>query len=612
MKKTNNARQLVDTGPVTWLVSGVALTTLYFQTNLADPFNSPKMWIIFLLSAWLSGYLVTYRRVLIEVSAVKLTFYLALFFVLSALVATTFSDNILISVFGDTQRRNGFVSYLSLAFITVAAAVFFRAGNAKRIFHMAYLVGTISVFYAILQTNGQDFVKWNNPYNSIIGTVGNPNFAAAVMAIMGVLILASLLNSDFNLYLRIFGLVVAALLLIVIYLSDARQGLLSYILGGGVFLIIYLFGKNKRIGLASLSAGILIFIFGILGMLQVGPLERFLYKPSVSVRGYYWRAGMAMFKDHPFLGVGMDRYGAYFKQYREVGYPLSYGFDITSSNAHNTFIQLFATGGVFLGLSYLIFNGFVMWRAIIGLRKLTGNSKMLLAGIFSAWIAFHAQSLVSIDNIGISIWGWVLGGAIIGVSVSATSTPEDERKYFTVKPNQINLGRALTSGTLALIASLVVALLYRGESNSFQARSSFNLQDAKTKSIFKELEIKTINTKFIDQSYALAAAMYLFDGGYIDEGLAAVKKINNSDPRNLDALNALALVSENLGKFNDAIGYRLEMAKLDPWNAKNYLELGKDYKAISDTTNTQAMLDKILSFAASDPIAAQAKSDLAS
>ena len=612
MKKTNNARQLVDTGPVTWLVSGVALTTLYFQTNLADPFNSPKMWIIFLLSAWLSGYLVTYRRVLIEVSAVKLTFYLALFFVLSALVATIFSDNILISVFGDTQRRNGFVSYLSLAFITVAAAVFFRAGNVKRIFHMAYLVGTISVFYAILQTNGQDFVKWNNPYNSIIGTVGNPNFAAAVMAVMGVLILASLLNSDFNLYLRIFGLVVAALLLIVIYLSDARQGLLSYILGGGVFLIIYLFGKNKRIGFTSLSAGILIFIFGILGMLQVGPLERFLYKPSVSVRGYYWRAGMAMFKDHPFLGVGMDRYGAYFKQYREVGYPLSYGFDITSSNAHNTFIQLFATGGVFLGLSYLIFNGFVMWRAIIGLRKLTGNSKMLLAGIFSAWIAFHAQSLVSIDNIGISIWGWVLGGAIIGVSVSATSKPEDERKYFTVKPNQINLGRALTSGTLALIAALVVALLYRGESNSFQARSSFNLQDAKTKSIFKELEIKTINTRFIDQSYALAAAMYLFDGGYVDEGLAAVKKINNSDPRNLDALNALALVSENLGKFNDAIGYRLEMAKLDPWNAKNYLELGKDYKAISDTTNTQAMLDKILSFAASDPIAAQAKSDLAS
>lgn len=612
MKKIKRPGQLVDTSPVTWLVSGVALITLYFQTNLADPFNSPKMWIGFILSAWLSGYLAIYRRVLIEVFAVKLAVYLALFFVLSALVATFFSDNILISVFGDTQRRNGFISYLSLAVISVAAAVFFRVSNVKRIFNMAYLVGTISVFYAILQKSGHDFVKWNNPYNSIIGTLGNPNFAAAVMAVLGVLILATLLNSDFNLYLRIFGLGVAVLLLIVIYLSEARQGLLSYILGSGVFLIIYLFGKNKRIGFASLSAGILIFIFGILGMLQVGPLEKLLYKPSVSVRGYYWRAGLAMFKDHPLLGVGMDRYGAYFKQYREVGYPLSYGFDITSSNAHNTFIQMFATGGVFLGLSYLVFNGYVLWRAIVGLRKLTGNSKMLLAGIFSAWIAFQAQSLVSIDNIGISIWGWVLGGAIIGVSVSATSIPENEGKYFTVKPNQINLGRALTSGTLTLIAALIVALLYRGESNSFQARASFNLQDAKTKSIFKELEIKTINTRFIDKSYALAAAMYLCDGGYLDEGLSAVKEINKSDPRNLDALNALALVSENLGKFNDAIKFRLEMAKLDPWNAKNYLALGKNYKAISDTTNKTAMLDKILSFAANDPIAEQAKTELAS
>jgi len=612
VKKIKRPGQLVDTSPVTWLVSGVALITLYFQTNLADPFNSPKMWIGFILSAWLSGYLAIYRRVLIEVFAVKLAVYLALFFVLSALVATFFSDNILISVFGDTQRRNGFISYLSLAVISVAAAVFFRVSNVKRIFNMAYLVGTISVFYAILQKSGHDFVKWNNPYNSIIGTLGNPNFAAAVMAVLGVLILATLLNSDFNLYLRIFGLGVAVLLLIVIYLSEARQGLLSYILGSGVFLIIYLFGKNKRIGFASLSAGILIFIFGILGMLQVGPLEKLLYKPSVSVRGYYWRAGLAMFKDHPLLGVGMDRYGAYFKQYREVGYPLSYGFDITSSNAHNTFIQMFATGGVFLGLSYLVLNGYVLWRAIVGLRKLTGNSKMLLAGIFSAWIAFQAQSLVSIDNIGISIWGWVLGGAIIGVSVSATSIPENEGKYFTVKPNQINLGRALTSGTLTLIAALIVALLYRGESNSFQARASFNLQDAKTKSIFKELEIKTINTRFIDKSYALAAAMYLCDGGYLDEGLSAVKEINKSDPRNLDALNALALVSENLGKFNDAIKFRLEMAKLDPWNAKNYLALGKNYKAISDTTNKTAMLDKILSFAANDPIAEQAKTELAS
>jgi hypothetical protein len=172
------------------------------------------------------------------------------------------------------------------------------------------------------------------------------------------------------------------------------------------------------LGVLSLSSGAIAGIFSILGMLQVGPLQDLLYKGSVSVRGYYWRAGIEMFQQNPLMGVGMDRYGAYFKEYREVGYPLAYGFDITSSNAHNTFIQFFATGGFLLGTTYLLLNGFILWRGIAGVRQFTGNNRLLITGLLAAWVAFHSQSLISIDNIGVSIWGWVLGGSIIGLSVS--------------------------------------------------------------------------------------------------------------------------------------------------------------------------------------------------
>ena len=105
-------------------------------------------------------------------------------------------------------------------------------------------------------------------------------------------------------------------------------------------------------------------------MLQFGPLQQYLYKASVSVRGYYWRAGLEMLSSHPFFGIGIDRYGSYFKQYREVDYPLNVGFQLTSSNAHNTFIQFFATGGIFLGITYLALNLFVLYRAIIGIKNL--------------------------------------------------------------------------------------------------------------------------------------------------------------------------------------------------------------------------------------------------
>jgi O-antigen ligase len=611
MAKAKVSKKTSDTSPVSWLVAGLAITTLYFQTNLSDPFNSPKMWIVFISASWLTGYLYSSRKLIKEIATLRNTGLFIAFFVVSGFFVTLVSDFKYVAIFGDTQRRNGFLSYLSLSTIMFASAIFIRMFNVRRIFTVTYFIGIVTLCYAILQTNGKDFVKWNNPYNSIIGTVGNPNFAAAVMAIVGVLIFSMVLNSDFNKIYRLSGLIITGLLYVVIYLSDARQGLLAFTLGIGLFLIIYLFNRNRRLGFIASGAGIVAFIFSLLGMLQIGPLEKFLYKPSVSVRGYYWRAGLEMLKDKPLTGVGMDRYGAYFKEVREVGYPLSYGFDITSSNAHNTFIQLFATGGIFLGISYLALNFYIAKRAIAGLKKAKGNNKFLLAGIFSAWVAFHAQSLVSIDNIGISIWGWLLGGAIIGLSISAASEESLDRSYFVAKPGSIDLSRAFISGVLGLVAVIVVSMLYRGENATFKARTNFNLEDQATKTVFYNSQKSVIDNKFSDPSYVLSSGMYLARGGYVDEGLAAVKDVYTNDPRNLDALSALILASEDLGKKDDAISYRLKMADLDQWNAKNYFALGLLYKAKGDLVNTKAMLDKIISFASSDPIAAQAKAELA-
>jgi O-antigen ligase len=610
MAKSKVSKKTSDTNPVNWLLAGLAITTLYFQTNLADPFNSPKMWVVSLFASWLTGYIYSFRKLVKEIATLRNMGLILGFFVGSSLFVTLVSDFKYVAIFGDTQRRNGFLSYLSLSLIMLASAIFIRTFNVKRIYSITYFIGIITLGYAILQTSGKDFVRWNNPYNSIIGTVGNPNFAAAVMAIVGVLIFSMVLNSDFNKFYRFSGLVITGLLYVVIYLSDARQGLLAFTLGIGVFVIIYLFNKNMKLGIAASGAGVVAFTFSLLGMLQIGPLEKLLYKPSVSVRGYYWRAGLEMLKDKPLTGVGMDRYGAYFKEVREVGYPLSYGFDITSSNAHNTFIQFFATGGVFLGISYLALNFYIAKRAIAGLKLAKGNDRYLLAGIFSAWVAFHAQSLVSIDNIGISIWGWLLGGAIIGLSISATSEENSDKSYFVAKPGSIDLTRALVSGALTLTAVIFVSMLYRGENATFKARTNYNLEDPATKTVFYNAQKEVINNKLTDPSYVLSSGMYLARGGYVDEGLAAVKDVYNNDPRNLDALSALILASEDLGKKEDAIAYRLKMVDLDPWNAKNYLALGILYKSKGDLLNTKAMLDKINSFASSDPIATQAISDL--
>jgi O-antigen ligase len=611
MKKTMQLNKSTEVGPVRWILGGLAAITLYFQTNLVDPFNSPKLWILFIVAAWLVGFIVSFRHIIFSNQELKFTFYLVAVFTSSAVVATIFSDFKYIAFFGDTQRRNGFISYLSLAIILLSTSIFMRLFNIERLYLMTFFIAALSAIYAFMQTIGKDFVKWNNPYNAIIGTVGNPNFAAAVMAVMGVIVFSTFFVKKFPFYYRISAALLSLGLLSLIYRSDARQGLLAYFLGTGIFSIIWLYGKNRRLGMTALSGGVLLFIFALLGMLQIGPLEKFLYKPSVSVRGYYWRAGLEMFKDHPFFGVGMDRYGAYFKEYREVGYPLTYGFDITSSNAHNTFIHLFATGGIFLGTSYLLLNIYILKRAFVGLKSLTGNNRLLIAGLFSAWIAFHAQSLVSIDNIGISIWGWVLGGAIIGLSVSSTSSNVDDRKQFIGKQSDINLSRVFTSSIMALVAIIPVTFLYRGESYANKARVTINLEDENLRLLFKDLQFTVVNSPLTDPSYKLNSALQLVQSGFANEGIVVAKRILVHDPRNLDAINGLALTSEQLNRIPDAIFYREQMAKLDPWNAVNYLALGKNYKNQGDLVKSKEMLDKILSFASNDPIAEQAKTELA-
>lgn len=612
-KALENSRS-TDVSPVRWILGSLTAITLFFQTNLNDPFNSPKLWILLIVASWLIGYIVRFRNIISANKDLKITLYIVLTFIFSAFLASLFSDFKYIAFIGETQRRNGFLAYLSLSIILLASSIVIRTFNIKRLFVMTYFIAAITVVYATMQISGNDFVKWNNPYNAIIGTVGNPNFAAAVMAIMGVIVFSSIFISSTPSYLRFFGIILVLSILGLIYKSNARQGLLAYALGVGIFLTIWLFRKNRNLGIAAAIGGVVTFIFAVLGMLQIGPLEKFLYKPSVSVRGHYWRTGIEMLKDNPFFGVGMDRYGAYFKEYRDVGYPLSYGFEITSTNAHNTFIQFFATGGIFLGTSYLVLNGYILRRAIIGLKNESGNDRLLLGGIFSAWIAFHAQSLVSIDNIGISIWGWILGGSIIGLSISMSTSEYDDQKKFIGRKNDMSIGRVSISSIATGLAIVLVTILYRGESNTFNSRVNVDLQDQFMVSTYRDLQLKVINSPLIDPNYSLNSAISLVKAGFTDEGLEIARKIYMDDPRNLDAINGLALTSEQLNRIPDAIVYRLRMAELDPWNAVNYLELGKDYKVLGDLAKSKAMLDKIMSFATGvhgGSIAEEAKIELA-
>ena len=608
-----NKQNLVDksSNSVWFLIWGVASVTLFIKIDFYDPFNSAKLLFLLFVSGWISGHLISsYKEMpIVFKSREFIGFSIVTSFILFLAISTLITRPFIVGLIGDTQRRNGFLAYLSLSIILMYASRSITKYNVLRVYKIGILSGLIISAYGLIQINGKDFIAWNNPYNAMISTLGNPNFASAMLAILSLMAFCGLMINNLNKTYKFISLVVIIFAMTAILGSDSRQGLLTIFFGLIFYLSIYTYLRNKKYGIPVIIFSAFSAILATLGMLQKGPLEELLYKDSVSVRGFYWRAGIEMLKAFPFSGVGVDRYGSYFKEFREVGYPLKYGFDITSSNAHNTIIQLFATSGALVGISYLFLVGFIF---IVGVRSLSqGNleDKKILLGLISAWLGFQAQSLISIDNIGISVWGWLLGGAILGltrqaeIDVVLTNKNYKKSNSNTVK---LNLFQPAVSTIILIPIVIFTSQFYRSETNLNLVKNFAVPSEQQNRQFVIERSSEILNNKFTDPNYKYLTALYLSQIGESEKVYAIILGLHESDPKNLDYLKGLANLEHSQNNVPSEISFRKQIVNGDPWNAENYLQLLELYKSSGDIENAVSMKNKILSFAPNSDAAKQA------
>jgi tetratricopeptide (TPR) repeat protein len=227
-------------------------------------------------------------------------------------------------------------------------------------------------------------------------------------------------------------------------------------------------------------------------------------------------------------------------------------------------------------------------------------------------LAYQAQSIISIDNIGISIWGWVLGGVVVGASSQGVEANFDsgKRSKSSVNTVNFNLKQVFISTVAVAISLLAIVPLYQAEKNMFETRMRFNPTVPESKNSLFEYANKTLNTKLLEPGYKITSGNYLVASGFATEGLDVLKEVIQSDPRNLDALTALAEFNQQLGNLDEIIKYRSLIAQYDPFNATNYLQLGRSYKSIGNVAKMNEMRSKILSFAPNTEEAKQAISEL--
>jgi O-antigen ligase len=564
--------------PATLLV--VDLSVL---TNAYNPLNPIKLWTFGILGMYVLPDLVRELNFAklkylepLKLIYITLNIFLLILFLISTIMSTNFTNSLL----GESGRNLGFLNYLFLIIISIYLVLNFEFRYIQNIYYTLLVLIAISIFYGVIQHLGKDFITWSNPYSPVILLTGNPDFSSSLLGLYSILLLIGFFINRKRILVSLI-ILLEILIWLEISWTKAWQGFFVSLIGVLFLIIVKAFEKRKAYGNAILSVVLVGLTTAILGSIKVGPLSKVLYKNSTLDRGYDWRAALSMFSNHPWFGVGTDRFGAYWPQYRNSNYPLKFGYDAYVSNAHNLFLQILATNGIFTFLTFVLTVLLVFVVGIRGLISQVGSQRAVLSILFATWLGYVAQSFISIDVQVNSIWGWSLGAIIISMSLRGQVSKLLERgktSLSTTKKWKFQTTRLLSVGLLLLI----VIPMYR---NEIAVRKFFELRHSGKglpDSFYFEKADQLFNSKLMPTSYKDDIA-YSLAGLDANAALPYLIKASQSDPRNINSLSVLAQVHEKLGNLAEAIRLREKYRSLDPYDGPNLLSLQKDYILINRT-----------------------------
>ena len=548
-----------------FLLIGVPFTTLFLVTDsVTDPVNVTKLFAAGCVAGGLFAIAIVYGLKEIWATSKALVISASLF-IFAGLNAVFNSDAPRIqNIYGVFGRQTGFVTYLLLTLVALSATLLRSQKSFDRVIWALLFSGAVNVVYCGWALTFGDFIGWNNPYGNILGLFGNPDFISAFLGMFIAGTISYAFSSKHSWLYRSGFVLLSLIALYEIKHSHAIQGLV--VTAAGFVIAGFYFVRSKTKGYLPTSVYVLVVsVFGgfaLAGALQKGPLTSLIYKTSVSLRGQYWEAGVKMGTDHPFTGVGFDSYGDWYRRARsEYAATVLPGPNTITNAAHNVIIDIFAYGGFPLLLSYvsiLIIGAWSVIRVTLRQRSYDGTFVALVA----VWATYELQSIISINQVGLAIWGWVTVGALVAYEYATRPRPEVSEKSKVVKQKEFLFSPQLVGGIGVVIGALIAVPPMAADSKWRSALKAQNVQAveaALTPSYLAPRDSQRLaqavllfeNSKLYDQAYKYAKEGVTFNPYYFDawkvlysinkstqdEKDLALKNMKRLDPHNPDVLN---------------------------------------------------------------------------
>ena len=539
------------------------VSILVIASTVTDPVNLTKLLALGGVAG--SALAVCSSSALSLMKRFKYVFVALGLFLIASINAILNSDAPLTqNLYGAYGRNTGFIAYL---FFIVIFACALALRNRKSFDYLIWgliSAGIINNVYCIWVLIFGDFLAWNNPYGNILGTFGNPNFIGAFLGFYAASLAAYAATPGVNIKYRVLTFLAFGLTCYEILESNAIQG--RVVIAGGLAIVCFYlirskFKSNLVLAFYSISVS-LAGVVALLGALQIGPLTKYIYKYSVTLRGEYWQAGWNMGQSHPFTGVGFDSYGDWYRRSRDINALIVPGPNTVTNAAHNVPIDVLAYGGWPLFGAYvaiLIFSIVAIVRFSIRNRGYDGRFVALTV----AWVCYQIQSLISINQIGLAVWGWILGGALIAYErvnreVEKNTQPSVKNINQVRKSQTLNyFSPQLLAGVGAVVGLIISCPPYSADSKFYSAMKSSDV--TKIESALITSYLTPVN------SYKLAYAADIFESSQLfDLAHTYARKAVEFNPNHFDSWRIL-YAAKNTPATEKATAWE-NMRRLDPNN----------------------------------------------
>lgn len=525
-----------------------------------DPINLIKL--LFIISAAFYCISIVLLNVIYRNFRIELPTSIAGGLFLLSMISTILFSNAPINqqIWGTYGRNTGFLTYFSFLAILLSASCVQKKDFYKTVVNSLVITSIPMTAYCLIQVAGRDPVGWSEKHP--FGTLGNINFSSAFFGLSTICALALVREKKYSIWLRISLAVLIAIDLLIVLSTNSIQGIMMFIAGTGIQGFLYVRDKynSRLIEFSYMLAGIFFTSLTLLGLSNKGPLAKFLFAPSIVFRTDYWHAGWEMTMKFPFFGVGLDSYGDWYRTLRGQISTLRTGPDRISNTAHNIFLDLSSNGGFPLLITYLVI---LVLAFMSGLKFLKNEKNPHAIGLFTSWIGFLIFSSISIAQVGVSIWGWLFTGVILGLNSNFDKNEKKnlnsknslgQKRKPTIKKNQISPSASL-AGIIGLVIGFLLAYV------PFQADIKYK-SAIQTRALDKMIKsTETIGSTAFHQELVLSTAS---TNNFNDQAYEIAKRLVSEYPRDFFGWKAIYLVpNSSLQEKKDALKH---LRELDPYN----------------------------------------------